>query len=80
MACINPNDPEFKKILKEVGGNPLLAAIEFNELHPEETVPEVKPGVEEVFDSNFLIFVEAKNAEEVITKLINNNVIEKKCS
>jgi hypothetical protein len=52
MACINPNDPEFKKILKEVGGNPLLAAIEFNELYPEETVPEVKPGVEEVFDSN----------------------------
>jgi hypothetical protein len=52
MACINPNDPEFKKILKEVGGNPLLAAIEFNELYPEETVPEIKPGVEEVFDSN----------------------------
>jgi hypothetical protein len=52
MACINPNDPEFKKILKEVGGNPLLAAIEFNELYPEETVPEVKPGVQELFDSN----------------------------
>lgn len=40
----------------------------------------IKPGVEELFNSNFLIFAEAKNAEEVITKLINNNVIEKKCS
>jgi hypothetical protein len=40
----------------------------------------IKQGVEELFDSNFLIFVKAKNAEEVITKLINNNVIEKKCS
>jgi hypothetical protein len=40
----------------------------------------IKLGVEELFDSNFLIFAEAKNADEVITKLINNNIIEKKCS
>ena len=45
-----------------------------------EEQPIIKPGVEELFDSNFLIFAEAKNAEEVIVKLINNNVIEKKCS
>lgn len=55
MACINPNDPEFKKILKQVGGNPLLAAIEFNKLYPEEGAVEsevIKPGVAELFDSN----------------------------
>jgi phage pi2 protein 07 len=55
MACINPNDPEFKKILKEVGGNPLLAAIEFNKLYPEEGAVEsevIKPGVQELFESN----------------------------
>jgi DNA-binding phage protein len=27
MACINPNTPEFKKALKEVNGNPLLAEL-----------------------------------------------------
>lgn len=48
---------------------------------PFQKIPSVvKPGVSELFESNFLIFAEAKNAEEVITKLINNNVIEKKCS
>ena len=55
MACINPNDPEFKKILKQVGGNPLLAAIEFNKLYPEEGTVEsevIKPGVPELFESN----------------------------
>jgi hypothetical protein len=41
---------------------------------------EVKPGVAELFESNFLIFTEAKNAEEVITRLLANNIIEKKCS
>lgn len=30
MECVNPNTPEFKKTLEEVGGNPLLAEIEIN--------------------------------------------------
>ena len=31
MACVNPNDPQFKKILARVG-NPLLAELEFEAL------------------------------------------------
>lgn len=40
MECLNPNTPEFKKILEEVGGNPLLAEIEMNNkfLDKEETI------------------------------------------
>lgn len=30
MECVNPNTPEFKKTLEEVGGNPLLAEIDIN--------------------------------------------------
>lgn len=30
MECVNPNTPEFKKVLEDVGGNPLLAEIEMN--------------------------------------------------
>jgi hypothetical protein len=50
---------------------------------PFQNIPStqtIKPGVEELFNENFLIFTKAKDVEEVITKLINNNVIEKKCS
>ena len=43
MACINPNSPEFKEALKRTG-NALLAELEVDSL--------VKPGVEELFDSN----------------------------
>ena len=89
MACINPNDPEFKRILKQVGGNPLLAAIEFNKLYPEETVPEVKPGVEELFDSNpelanevysKILTNSGLSAENVLSLLLKDNIIEKQCS
>ena len=45
MACINPNSPEFKAALERTGGNPLLAEIELDE-------KTVKPGVEELFNSN----------------------------
>jgi alkylated DNA repair dioxygenase AlkB len=61
----DPNNNSGKKAVSKISTQPSTS---------------VKPGVQELFDSNFLIFAEAKNAEEVITKLINNNVIEKKCS
>jgi hypothetical protein len=40
MECVNPNTPEFKKTLEDVGGNPLLAEIEMNNkfLDKEETI------------------------------------------
>ena len=34
MSCVNPNTPEFKEVLEEVGGNPLLAELEFDEIYP----------------------------------------------
>ena len=46
MACINPNTPEFKAALERAGGNPMLAEIELSKSL------EVKPGVEELFNSN----------------------------
>lgn len=39
----------------------------------------IKPGVSELFESNFSIFAEATSAKEVISKLLSNNIIEKKC-
>jgi hypothetical protein len=45
MSCVNPNDPLFKILLKEIK-NPLLAEIEFDKQQ------DYKPGVEELFDSN----------------------------
>jgi hypothetical protein len=45
MACINPNTPEFKAALERNGGNPLLAEMELSE-------KEIKPGVEELFNSS----------------------------
>ena len=46
--CVNPNNPEFQKILKEIG-NPLLAEIEFDKRFPSN---EIKEGVDFVFESN----------------------------
>jgi hypothetical protein len=40
----------------------------------------VKPGVAELFDSNFLIFAESKTSDEVISKLLSNKIIDKKCN
>ena len=48
MSCVNPNDPEFKRLLA-ITGNPLLAEIEFNK---RENTTSVKPGVSELFESN----------------------------
>ena len=41
---------------------------------------EIKPGVQELFDSNFLIFTESKTSDEVISKLLSNKIIDKKCN
>ena len=45
----------------------------------QPTTQSVKPGVSELFESNFSIFAEATSAEEVISKLLSNKIIEKKC-
>jgi len=47
MACINPNSPEFKAALERNGNNPLLAELEL-----EGITAKIKPGVQELFDSN----------------------------
>jgi len=50
MSCVNPNDPEYRRLLSELG-NPLLAEIAFNKKQKlaGETI---KPGVQELFESN----------------------------
>ena len=40
----------------------------------------IKPGVSELFESNFLIFAESKTSDEVISKLLSNKIIDKKCN
>lgn len=40
----------------------------------------LKSGVEELFESNFLIFAESETSDEVMSKLLANKVIDKKCS
>jgi hypothetical protein len=89
--CINKNSEDFKTLLQETGENELVLAAKISIWQDKNGVENwpskedlsnivVDIKVQELFDSNFLIFAEAENAEEVITKLINNNVIEKKCS
>jgi hypothetical protein len=76
---ITGNDiPFFKRDISYYQGDQAL--MEQEEGFEQVKSTEVKPGVAELFESNFLIFTEAKNAEEVITKLLANNIIEKKCS
>ena len=41
MACVNPNNEEFKKLLKEIG-NPLLAEIEFDKRFSSEEFQQKK--------------------------------------
>lgn len=45
----------------------------------KETTP-IKEGVSELFESNFLIFAESKTSDEVISKLLSNKIIGKKCN
>lgn len=49
MSCVNPNDPEFKRLLA-ITGNPLLAEIEFNKR--ENLEKGFDTGVSELFESN----------------------------
>ena len=87
MSCPNITSPEWKSLVSAIGvENAWREFFKYGEIpdasiyNVEEPSKNIKPGVQELFNSNFLIFAEAKNAEEVIVKLINNNVIEKKCS
>lgn len=90
--CVNKSLPEFKQLATEAGINPLVLAAkigvwqESNGLDNWPTLADlglkpnnIKSGVEELFDSNFSIFAEATSAKEVISKLLSNNIIEKKC-
>ena len=61
---------ELDKIVKQTNN------IEEN----KTSTPEIKEGVEELFESNFAIFAESKTSDEVINKLLANKVIDKKCS
>ena len=90
--CVNKSLPEFKQLATEAGINPLVLAAkigvwqESNGLDNWPTLADlglkpnnIKSGVEELFNSNFSIFAEATSAKEVISKLLSNNIIEKKC-
>ena len=46
----------------------------------EANINRVKEGVSELFESNFLIFAESKTSDEVISKLLSNKIIDKKCN
>lgn len=39
-----------------------------------------KPGVSELFETNFPIFAGSKTSDEVISKLLSNKIIDKKCN
>ena len=43
------------------------------------TKSQITEPVSELFESNLSIFAEATSAKEVISKLLSNNIIEKKC-
>lgn len=40
----------------------------------------IKEGVEKVFETNFPIFAGSKTSDEVISKLLSNKIIDKKCN
>ena len=48
--------------------------------YKEENKSNIKQGVSELFESNFLIFAESKTSDEVISKLLSNKIIDKKCN
>jgi hypothetical protein len=50
MACVNPNNPQFKELLSRLG-NPLLAELEFDELtSPKLSIPIDNVSVEDTSD------------------------------
>ena len=44
------------------------------------TKSQITEPVSELFESNFLIFAESKTSDEVISKLLSNKIIDKKCN
>jgi hypothetical protein len=55
MFCINKNSEEFKELVELVGYHDTIAyymAQGFTEFSDETSTPGIKPGVEELFDSN----------------------------
>ena len=91
--CINKNHPDFLKLEKESGLDGIVLAAKMGVWMDKNNSEEwptleqlgiegksnIKPGVSELFESNFSIFEEATSAEEVISKLLSNKIIEKKC-
>lgn len=44
------------------------------------TKSQITEPVSELFETNFLIFAESKTSDEVISKLLSNKIIDKKCN
>jgi len=93
MECVNPNTPEFKKVLEDVGGNPLLAEIEinksFNDIEKVSNMIVNKLGVDRIFDENpelanavysKILTNSGLSAENLLSLLLKDNLIEKQCS
>lgn len=89
--CINHKHPDVINMANTAGLSPAVIAAkimlwqESNGLDNWPTINDlglgnnIKPGVSELFESNFFIFEESTTSEEIINKLINNKIIEKKC-
>lgn len=79
MNCPNKSHPSWIKMVEKYGEEQaLLKWIKNGEQF--ENIIDIKPGVSELFESNFVIFAESKTSDEVINKLLTNKVIDKKCS
>lgn len=67
------------KILNENEVNELVGG--FVKYGTQNTTQQpIKEGVEKVFESNFPIFAGSKTSDEVISKLLSNKIIDKKCN
>ena len=80
MNCINRSHPKWKEFYSKYK-NEQEANIAFLQWSNQESKnSQIKSGVAELFESNFLIFVESKTSDEVISKLLSNKLIDKKCN
>ena len=81
MDCINKSHPKWKELIAKYDEFTAIEKfIEYVDRQKLKETSNIKPGVQELFDSNFVIFAESKTSDEVINKLLTNKVIDKKCS
>ena len=73
-------DPLFEKRKKLIALRDKISLYnDLLELYDKDVQPQITEGVSDLFESDFSIFAEATSAKEVISKLLSNNIIEKKC-